>query len=65
MPYYPDPQVPETDESGSDVSELSMSSHEHPSESEKLREAFQMVCHSFLALFNGTYQDITLSGDAF
>ncbi|KKA22584.1 hypothetical protein T310_3375 [Rasamsonia emersonii CBS 393.64] len=40
LPYRPDPQVPETDDSSSDISESSWS-HEGPSESEKLREAFQ------------------------
>ncbi|KAL1965880.1 hypothetical protein VTN77DRAFT_5013 [Rasamsonia byssochlamydoides] len=40
LPYQPAPQLPETDESSSD-SESSVRSHERPSESEKLREAFQ------------------------
>jgi hypothetical protein len=46
LPYYPDPKVPETDDSRSDISEASMPSPERLSESEKLREAFQTVCHS-------------------
>lgn len=45
LPYYPQTREPETEDSLTDASELSSKSGEQLSESEKLREAFQNVCH--------------------